>query len=73
MIKLTARELKEANIVEKVIEEPKHFTVETLSSVCDNLAAAKISCFCGNIKKKRGMILQKNVISVSERCREEQS
>lgn len=37
VMKLTARELKEAGIVEEVIEEPQHFTVETLSSVCDNL------------------------------------
>lgn len=53
VMKLTARELKEANIVEKVIEEPKHFTVETLSSVCDNLAA-KISCFLWKYKDKAG-------------------
>ncbi len=53
VMKLTARELKEANIVEKVIEEPKHFTVETLSSVCDNLAA-KISCFLWKYKDKVG-------------------
>lgn len=37
VMKLTARELKKAGIVEEVIEEPQHFTVETLSSVCDNL------------------------------------
>lgn len=37
VMKLTARELKEAGVVEEVIEEPQHFTAETLPFVCDTL------------------------------------
>ena len=50
VMKLTARELKEAGIVEEVIEESQHFTVETLSSVCDNLEK-KIQCFLWKYKE----------------------
>ena len=51
VMKLTARELKEAGIVEEVIEEPKHFTVENLSSVCDNLEK-KIKSFLWKYREK---------------------
>ena len=39
LMKLTAWELKEAGIIEKVIEEPEKLTVETLPVLCQTLAS----------------------------------
>lgn len=45
VMKLTAKHLKKAGIVEKVIKEPGHITVENLSSVCDILDSSLIGFF----------------------------
>ena len=36
-MRLTAADLKEMGIVEKVFAEPEHFTVETMSNIADEL------------------------------------
>lgn len=49
VMKLTARELKEMEIVEEVIEEPQQFTVETLPKICADLEK-RIDCFLWKYK-----------------------
>lgn len=51
VMKLTAKELKEAGIVEDVIKEPNHFTVENLPVVCEDLEK-KIKCFLWKYREK---------------------
>lgn len=49
VMKLTARELKEMEIVEEVIEEPQQFTVEILPKICADLEK-RIDCFLWKYK-----------------------
>ena len=51
MMKLTAKDLKEMEIIEKIIKEPENFTVTNLPDVCDSLEK-QILQFLGKQMKK---------------------
>ena len=36
-MKLTAADLKDLGIIEKIIPEPEHYTAENMEAVCSNL------------------------------------